>query len=230
MGVPVSLRYVFQNQNGRTKLFSRVMPASVFSARVPALNEEVLKAMLLTKLKATAALLLLALSASTCVVLATGQGNRQDDEKKTSQDSKMNSSRMQDKQALWKELASTDDVRATRAILAFAAKPRESTAFFKERLKPVHVDSDRIKKLVAQLDDNEFIRRQAAAKELAEEVEYLGEFARPILEQCLKEKGEMLEVKMRINRVLEQLITSDPKELIEQAELDMAEAKILSKF
>src|SRR5687767_11562351 len=88
--------------------------------------------------------------------------------------------------ALWNDLASTDDAKAGRALLGFAAKPKESAAFFKEKLRPVKADADLIKKLVAQLDDKKFTVRDEASKKLAAEVEYLGKYAKPVLDECLK--------------------------------------------
>jgi hypothetical protein len=137
------------------------------------------------------------------VVIGASQSKAQQDDPKAAQGM----------EALWNDLAGTEDEsRASRALLAFAAKPKETTALFKELLKPVKVDPDRIKKLVAQLDDARFARREAAVKEL----EYLGKFARPVLEECLK--GEVsLEVKKRIGKLLEQL----PPEVKEPAPMPM---------
>jgi hypothetical protein len=107
-------------------------------------------------------------------------------------------------ETLWNDLASTDEATASRALLAFAARPAESTAFFKQRLRPVKVDPELIKKLVAQLDDEEFGVREEASKKLTAEAEFLGKFSRPTLEQAIK-GGASPEVKKRIEKVLEQI-------------------------
>src|ERR1051326_8744071 len=111
--------------------------------------------------------------------------------------------------ALWEDLASTDEAKASRALLALSARSKEATTYLKEQLKPVKVDQELIKKLIAQLDDDDFTIRQDAMKQLSIEVDHLGKFSRPILEQSMK--GASLEVKKRIESVLEQL-PPDPKE------------------
>jgi hypothetical protein len=106
---------------------------------------------------------------------------------------------------LWTDLASTDDGKACRALLALAARPKESTAFLKDRLRPVKADPVLLKKLIAQLDDGEFIVREAASKKLADEAEHLGKFARPLLEEALKGKDLSPEVKRRLGEILTQV-------------------------
>src|SRR4051812_15813940 len=80
---------------------------------------------------------------------------------------------------LWAELASTDEGTAARATLGLAVKPNETIPFLKKHLQPVKADVASIAKLVKQLDSEEFDQREAAAKEL----EYLGKYARPLLEK-----------------------------------------------
>src|SRR5688572_33323411 len=119
----------------------------------------------------------------TATALLIVVGASQSESKAQQDDTKVAPPATQGMEALWNDLAGTEDeARASRALLAFSARPKESTAFLKGLLKPVKVDPDQIKKLVAQLDDARFARREAAVREL----EYLGKFARPVLEQCLK--------------------------------------------
>jgi RNA polymerase sigma factor (sigma-70 family) len=175
------------------------------SPSVAALTEGVLKGMLYGKLKA-ATVLLLSLVTCTCMVLAAGQTaskQPQDNpkaERSGAERSGPEKSGEQGIDAWWSDLASTADATASRALLAFSSKPNESTAFFKERLKPVKADPGQIKKLVAQLDDQRFAVREAASREL----EYLGKFAKPVLDECLKGTVS-LETKKRIERALAQL-------------------------
>jgi hypothetical protein len=112
-------------------------------------------------------------------------------------------------EAWWNDLASTDEGRASRALLGFATRGKESTAFFKEHLKPVKADLDTIKKLIVQLDGKRFAVREAAFKKLTGEVDYLGKSARPILEQTIKGDGSA-EVKKRLGELLE-LVAGDGK-------------------
>lgn len=113
----------------------------------------------------------------------------------------------------WADLASTDEARASRALLALAARPKESAAFLRGRLRAVKADPVLLKKLVAQLDDAEFAVRETASKKLAAEAEYLGKFARPFLEEALKNKDLSLEVKRRLEDVRGQI----PAEAKEEA-------------
>jgi hypothetical protein len=111
---------------------------------------------------------------------------------------------------LWEDLASTDEARASRALLALAARPKVATAYLKEQLKPVKVNEDALKKLIAQMDNDDFAVRAAATKLLTAEADYLGRFARPFLEKTLK-GGPSQEVKKRIETILE-LLPRDPRD------------------
>jgi RNA polymerase sigma factor (sigma-70 family) len=184
--------------------------AAVVSPTVAALTEGVLTAMLHSKLKAAVAVLM-GLTACACMALAAtqpaGSEPPRDDPKvspgKVEQaGGKPAAADAQALEAWWQDLASKDDARASRALLAFSARPRESVAFFKEHLKPVKLDTDRLKKLIGELDDEKFPVREAAAKQLVAEVEYQGQPARAVLEQYLKGDGT-LEFKSRLRKVLE---------------------------
>src|SRR5207244_2181636 len=64
----------------------------------------------------------------------------------------------------WAELASPDEGKATRALLALAATPKDTTAFLQAQLKPVKADAKRVAQLVKALDNPNFvIRTQATA-------------------------------------------------------------------
>src|SRR5262245_52736658 len=102
--------------------------------------------------------------------------------------------------ARWAELASPDEGRATRALLALAATPKETTAFLKDNLKPVKPDTKRVGQLIKQLDSNNFVARTQAMTEL----EYFGKYVRAELESALKEKPGV-ETKMRIEQLIEKM-------------------------
>ncbi len=108
-------------------------------------------------------------------------------------------------EVLWADLASADEGRATRATLALAAKPTESVPFLKDRLRAVKVEAAAVARLVKQLDSEEFDTRETAAREL----EYLGKFARPLLEKHLADEPSA-EAKRAIRGVIEK-IPSDEK-------------------
>jgi hypothetical protein len=108
-------------------------------------------------------------------------------------------------EALWADLASTDETRAVRATLGLAANSKEAVPFLKERLKPVKVDAAAVAKLVKQLDSEDFETRETAARDL----EYLGKFAKAVLEKHMAET-ESAEAKRAI-RVLIDKMPSDEK-------------------
>jgi hypothetical protein len=97
----------------------------------------------------------------------------------------------------WADLAGADDGKATRALLALAATPKETVAFLKDHLKPVKADPKRVAQLVKALESTTFsVRVQATA-----ELEYLGKYIKADLEAAQKSAGD-IETKMRIQHVL----------------------------
>ena len=100
----------------------------------------------------------------------------------------------------WADLASADDVTATRAILAMSKKPAESLAYLKENLPVVTADPKRVAKLIADLDSNQFPVRQKAAEEL----EYLGKFIKDDLEKALAAAAG-IETKQRLQQLVDKL-------------------------
>ena len=68
---------------------------------------------------------------------------------------------------LWEALAGDDAAAVYRAMWALTADPSATTAFLRERLKPVpRPDAARLARLLADLDGDEFAARQRAAQEL----------------------------------------------------------------
>jgi RNA polymerase sigma factor (sigma-70 family) len=178
--------------------------AGVVSPLVIELTEGVVKSMLLQKLKTGAALL--SLVVLVCITGLVLQAGRADGPAATEPGTNPKATAKERQlESLWNDLAATDDARASRALLAFAAVPaRDGTAFLKDRLKPVAVNPDRVKKWLAELDSESFPMREAAFREL----EYLGAFAKPLLEKHLE--GEVsAEGKSRVRRLLEQLPSED---------------------
>jgi hypothetical protein len=84
-------------------------------------------------------------------------------------------------QAAWDALASPDEGRASRALLTLAANPGPAVAFLQGHLPPVKDDPDRIRALIDDLGADGRARWLAAADELA----YLGPYARPHVERAL---------------------------------------------
>lgn len=100
----------------------------------------------------------------------------------------------------WSELTSPDDGKATRALLALAATPKETTAFLQEQLKPVKADAKRVAQLVKALMSSNFVIRSQATTEL----EYYGKYIKADLEAALKNEGDV-ETKMRLQQLLDKL-------------------------
>ena len=100
----------------------------------------------------------------------------------------------------WADLASSDDAKATRALLALSATPKETTAFLKDHLKPVKADAKRVEQLIKQLDSANFVTRMQAMNEL----EYYGKYIRADLEAALK-KDPVVETKMRMQQLIEKM-------------------------
>jgi hypothetical protein len=102
-------------------------------------------------------------------------------------------------ESLWSDLASPDEAKATRAALALAAS-KEAIPFLKEHLKPVKADPKRLAQLFAQLDSEEFAKREEANAEL----DYFGKFIKADLEKAATDKASA-EVKKRIQEMLERI-------------------------
>ena len=100
---------------------------------------------------------------------------------------------------LWDHLATGDDGKATRAILALAAKPKEAVEFLGKTLKAVKVDKVKVAKWLEQLGDDAFARREEAMRELA----FIAEFIIADLEKAAETKDP--EVKTRVASLLEKL-------------------------
>jgi RNA polymerase sigma factor (sigma-70 family) len=100
--------------------------------------------------------------------------------------------------AAWTDLASDDAAKAYHAVLQLTAAPGQSVAFLKEALPPVApADEKRIARLIADLDDDEFVTRERAAAEL----EKLGEVALPALRKALAGKPSA-ELRIRCQELL----------------------------
>ncbi len=84
--------------------------------------------------------------------------------------------------ALWNDLASDDAQRADRAVTRLRQAPAEAVPFLAGRVRPaVGADLKPIGRLIADLDGDEFARREAASKEL----EKLGGAAEGALRRAL---------------------------------------------
>jgi RNA polymerase sigma factor (sigma-70 family) len=107
---------------------------------------------------------------------------------------------------LWEALRENDAARAYRAAWALAEHPERSVAFIKEHLRPSRppVDRERLRRLLADLDSDEYPKREAASRELAR----LGAAVEPDLRAAL-EKARSAEARRRLQALVEGL----PREL-----------------
>lgn len=106
-------------------------------------------------------------------------------------------------EALWADLAGANAVKAGSAISTLESVPQQAVPFLDKMLKPLaaSVDPRRIDKLIAELDSNHFTAREQAMQEL----EKLELSAEPILRKALANRQLSLEVRRRLDRLLEKL-------------------------
>jgi RNA polymerase sigma factor (sigma-70 family) len=105
----------------------------------------------------------------------------------------------------WADLASDDETKALKAVLALLSMPKETTHFLKENLKPVTVDPKQIGRLIADLDSDKFALREQASHELTA----MGEYAVPYLRGALDGKPA-LEPQMRLEKILQTIKAGVP--------------------
>lgn len=101
---------------------------------------------------------------------------------------------------LWDDLRCSDAVRAWAAVRTLAQHPGRALPLLSERLKAG--DGEALRRLVSELDDDDFDVRQAASKKLADMLER----REAGIEQALREllAGEpSLEVRARVGKLLE---------------------------
>jgi WD40 repeat protein len=105
--------------------------------------------------------------------------------------------------ALWADLADADVSKAHRAMRALAASPDRAVPFLTRRLPPA--EDEGIPRLIADLNSDDFEKREKASHEL----EQLGEKAGAALEQALADKPAA-EVKERVEALLKKLTGPAP--------------------
>jgi hypothetical protein len=112
--------------------------------------------------------------------------------------------------ACWDDLSGADAARAYDAIWRLAEAPAASVPFLRQHLRPVtEAEVKEISRFIEELGSDEFAAREQATRQL----ERLGPAAAPALRKAL-EKGAPLEVRRRIERLLEglggQMATGEP--------------------
>jgi WD40 repeat protein len=101
----------------------------------------------------------------------------------------------------WKKLLATDAALAHKAIWTLVAAPKQALALLKANLKATApTDEKRIAKLIVQLDDDDFDKRDKASEELAK----FGSAAGPALRKALEGKVSA-EVRLSAQRLLDMM-------------------------
>jgi hypothetical protein len=112
--------------------------------------------------------------------------------------------RAADFRAAWADLAGGDEAKAARAVLTFGAAPKEAVAFLRENLPPVKADAKQVAKLAADLDSDDFEKREEAHRQL----QYQGKYIKDDLKKA--QEGAGAEGKKRLQDLLD-AIAQDEK-------------------
>jgi WD40 repeat protein len=106
-----------------------------------------------------------------------------------------------DLESLWSTLASADAAKAYQAVLTLESSPEQAVPFLAERLRRRPApDAERLARLVARLDSEDFAERQRAGDELRK----MGWEAEPALSKALEGKPS-LEVRKRAQELLDDI-------------------------
>jgi WD40 repeat protein len=121
---------------------------------------------------------------------------------------------------LWTEMSSTSALRAHRALWRLAVVP-EADAFLSRNLHPVEpVSSDRLRTLIADLGSRDFSVRQKAERSLSEARE-----AAAVMLAEAHRKATDVEVRLRMQRLLDRLQSRAPERLRESRAVMVLEAR-----
>lgn len=114
-----------------------------------------------------------------------------------------------DLQTFWSTLAGDGTKKVHDAIVDLADAPHQAIPFLQERLLSPLPDPKRLAQLIADLNSEQFPVRQKAEQEL----EKIGEAAESVLRQTLAADKPSLEVRRRVEQLLEKLETLTPQRL-----------------
>jgi hypothetical protein len=104
----------------------------------------------------------------------------------------------------WGELAAADASRTFKAMKELYATPKQTVRFFRSHLRPIAaVDAQRVQRLLAGLDADDFVVREKATREL----EALGEAVEPSLRQAMQ-GAPSPELGRRVKGLLDKLAAS----------------------
>jgi dipeptidyl aminopeptidase/acylaminoacyl peptidase len=124
----------------------------------------------------------------------------------------------EERETLWRDLASADAAQAYRAMARLAGSP-DAVELLKERLRPTEPgDDQKIARWVNDLDSDVFANRERATAELAK----LGDRAEPALRQALA-KSPSLEARRRIEGLLGKRFPLSPRLLFSLRAVEVLE-------
>lgn len=122
------------------------------------------------------------------------------------------SATVEDLQRLWDDLLGTDAVGAYASAWRLADAPKEAIRFLRERLRPASpIDAEKIRPLLADLDSDQFQKREAAAARLRD----MGQRAESFLKEALK-SSPSLEKRQRLEDLLKNLEKPPSGEMLRQ--------------
>ena len=108
----------------------------------------------------------------------------------------------EDLDQVWIDLASPEPLVGCRAMVRLATAPALALPYLEKRLSPTpRLDDAKVRKLMTELDHDDFAVRERATEEL----EKYSEALRPLLRKALRERKLSAEAATRVRRLLERL-------------------------
>jgi hypothetical protein len=112
-----------------------------------------------------------------------------------------------DVEARWKDLLGDDAAKAFDALCVLSTVPGQTVPFLKDHVQPsIPGDAAKVRRLIADMDSEQFEVRQKASAEL----EKIGEAATPLLREALAGQPS-LEARKRIEELLAKAIAVAPR-------------------
>src|SRR5262249_52919156 len=119
----------------------------------------------------------------------------------------------------WRTLLSDDARAAYEALRVLATSPDGAVKLLARHLEPAApIDAKRIDACLLDLDSDEFMVRERARRDL----EQMGDQVVPALERCLAGRPS-LEVRKRVERILEKALAPNPQRLRQSRALEALE-------
>jgi hypothetical protein len=126
----------------------------------------------------------------------------------------------QEWETLWADLAGADAAQAHRAMARSTAAARLTATELKDRLRPAPgANEAHLARLLNDLDSNDFVVREKASAALGK----LGDVARPAIERALARPGTSLELRKRLQGLIDRLAVPAGESLRELRALEVLE-------